>query len=168
MTSAVERAVREQDRAEHRLLGLEVVRGRERGRVPARLASLRRVRWWPRGVLDRGLANVATRPASDRRSSPRQLAVSRERGFAGLARSRESLRASCRSDYLLDDHRLDGRGDAVLDLDDDHVRADVPDRLLEVDLAPVDLDAARLADRVGDVLRGDRAEQAAVVAGLLR
>ena len=29
-------------------------------------------------------------------------------------------------------------------------------------------DAARVLDRVGDVLRGDRAEQAAVVAGLLR
>jgi hypothetical protein len=43
----------------------------------------------------------------------------------------------------------------------------VLDRLVEVDLAAVDRDAARLLDGVGDVLRGDRAEQAPVVAGLL-
>jgi hypothetical protein len=36
-----------------------------------------------------------------------------------------------------------------------------------VHLAAVDLEAARLLDGVRDVLRGDRAEQAAVVAGLL-
>ena len=42
------------------------------------------------------------------------------------------------------------------------------DRLLEVDLAAVDGDAAGVADRVGDVLRRDGAEQAPVVAGLLR
>src|SRR4051794_13759146 len=68
---------------------------------------------------------------------------------------------------LLDDHRLDGRGDAVLDLDVDHAGADRADRLLEVDLAAIDLDAASLLDRVDDVLRRDRAEQAAVVAGLV-
>src|SRR4051794_3873913 len=68
---------------------------------------------------------------------------------------------------LLDDHRLDGRGDAVLDLDVDHAGADRADRLLEVDLAAVDLDAAGLLDRVDDVLRGDRTEQTAVVAGLV-
>src|SRR6185295_14277624 len=69
---------------------------------------------------------------------------------------------------LLDDHRLDGRGDAVLDLDVDHAGADRADRLLEVDLAAIDLDAAGLLDRVDDVLRRDRAEQTAVVARLVR
>ena len=39
---------------------------------------------------------------------------------------------------LLDDDRLDRRGDAVGDLDDDHVGADVADRVVEVDVAPVD------------------------------
>ena len=56
---------------------------------------------------------------------------------------------------------------AVDDLDDDHVGADVLDRLRQVHVAFVDLQPARFADRVGDVLRGDRAEQAAVGAGLL-
>ena len=74
----------------------------------------------------------------------------------------------CGALLLLDDHGLDGRGDAVLDLDDDHARADGADRLLEVDLAAVDRDAAGLLDRVDDVLRRDGAEQAAVVAGLVR
>src|SRR3712207_7214603 len=50
---------------------------------------------------------------------------------------------------------------------DDHVRADVADRLLEVHLAAVDLEAAGVLDRLGDVLRGDGAEEAAVVARLL-
>ena len=55
----------------------------------------------------------------------------------------------------------------VGDLDDDHAGADGLDRLVEVDVAAVDRDAARLLDGVGDVLRGDRAEQAAVLAGLV-
>src|SRR5205085_12502088 len=42
------------------------------------------------------------------------------------------------------------------------------DRILEMDLAAVDADAAGVADRVGDVLRGHRTEQPAVVARLLR
>jgi hypothetical protein len=67
----------------------------------------------------------------------------------------------------LGDDRLDRRRHAVVELDDHHVGADVADRLLEVDAAAVDGDAARLADRVGDVLRGHRAEQAPVLAGLL-
>src|SRR5690242_801415 len=68
----------------------------------------------------------------------------------------------------VDDDRLDRRRDAVADPDDDLVGADVADRLLEVDVAAVDVEPAGVLDRVGDVLRGDRAEQAAVVAGLLR
>ena len=56
---------------------------------------------------------------------------------------------------------------AVDDLDDDHVGADVLDRLGQVHVAFVDPQAARFADRGGDVLGGDRAEQAPVGAGLL-
>src|SRR5829696_2250947 len=65
---------------------------------------------------------------------------------------------------LLDDHRLDGRRDAGRDLDLDHARADRLDRLVAV----VDANAARLLDGVDDVLRGDRAEEPAVVASLVR
>jgi hypothetical protein len=79
------------------------------------------------------------------------------------------VRGASRKELLLfDDHRLDGRGDVVGDLDDHHARPDGLDRLVEVDLALVELDAAGLADRIDDVLRGDGAEQAAVVAGLVR
>src|SRR5436305_925335 len=58
----------------------------------------------------------------------------------------------------LGDDGLDGRLDARGDLDGDHVRADGLDRLVEVDVPAVDPQAARLVDRVGDVLGGDRAE----------
>src|SRR5687768_9024819 len=64
----------------------------------------------------------------------------------------QSARVSLRS-Y---DHGLHRRGHPVGDLDDDHVGADVADRLVEVDLAAVHLDAAGVADRVDDVLRRDR------------
>src|SRR5687768_5094806 len=63
-------------------------------------------------------------------------------------------RASARGD-----DGLDLRRDAVLDFDGDHVRAGGLDRLVEVDAALVDLQAAGLLDRVHDVLRRDRAEQ---------
>src|SRR6185437_9412241 len=59
------------------------------------------------------------------------------------------------------------RGDAPGHLDRDHVRAGGLDRVLQLDLAAVQLQSARLAYRVNDVLRGDRAEQATVVARLL-
>ena len=55
------------------------------------------------------------------------------------------LRGHAVAEARLDDHRLDRRGDAVVDLDDHHVGADVADRLLEVDLAAVDRDAAGVA-----------------------
>src|SRR4051812_40811301 len=89
------------------------------------------------------------------------------RGSRGelLQRAPEALRTPRAGQLLLFDHqRLDGRRHAVGDLHDDHVGADVLDRLLEVDLPAVDLQAAGIADRVGDVLGRDRAEQPAVLA----
>src|SRR5688500_18042234 len=83
-------------------------------------------------------------------------------GVAELSQSARRARL-----LLLDDHRLDARDDAVGDLDLDHARAHGLDRLLEVDLAAIDADAAGLLDRLDDVLRGHRAEEAAVVARLL-
>src|SRR5919199_988877 len=77
--------------------------------------------------------------------------------FARCAFSRARVAKCDRALLLLDDHRLDGRRDAVGHLDVDHARADRADRLLQVDLAAVDADPARLADRVRDVLRRDRA-----------
>src|SRR4051794_27643002 len=59
---------------------------------------------------------------------------------------------------------LDGRGDTIVHLDRDHVRSRGLDRLVELDLAAVELQSASLADGIDDLLRGDRAEQPAVVA----
>src|SRR3954471_17906084 len=64
--------------------------------------------------------------------------------------------------------RLDLSGDALVHLDRDHVRPGRADRGLELDLPPVELQPARLLDRVDDVLRRDRAEQPAVLARSLR
>src|SRR4051812_2675371 len=100
---------------------------------------------------------VAARPAS--------LTTSRGAACGGAPGTNSR---AWRGLFLLDGHGLDGRDDAVLDLDLDHARPDGADRLLEVDLAAVDRDAAGLLDRVDDVLRRDRAEQAAVVARLVR
>src|SRR5438270_1527576 len=69
---------------------------------------------------------------------------------------------------LRDDHCLDRRGRVFGDIDDDHVRADVLDRLGQMHVASVDFQSARFSNRGHDVLRGHRAEQAAVRAGLLR
>src|SRR3954470_17983783 len=63
---------------------------------------------------------------------------------------------------------LDLGSNALVDLDRDHVRAGGPDRVLQLDLSLVELQPTRLLDRVDDVLRGDRAEQPAVVARRLR
>ena len=48
------------------------------------------------------------------------------------------------------------------------VQADVADRLSEVDPMPVDLHPRRRLDRLGDLRRGDRAEQPTVGTGLCR
>ena len=53
---------------------------------------------------------------------------------------------------LVHDHGLDGCDHARGDLDLDHVRAKLPDRLLEADVALVDAKPARLLDRVDDLL----------------
>src|SRR3954471_17279152 len=66
------------------------------------------------------------------------------------------------------DDRLDLSRDALVHLDRDHVRPGRADRGLELDLPPVELQAARLLDRVDDVLRRDRAVQPPVLARRLR
>src|SRR5215210_4932109 len=99
----------------------------------------------------------------------RSLGTARERQRPPSGRPLESGRGAVpRALLLLDHHRLDRRGHAVLDLDYDHARADRLDRLVEVDVTAVDRDAARVLDRVGDVLRCHRSEEPAVVAGLVR
>src|SRR3954467_14700255 len=50
------------------------------------------------------------------------------------------------------DDRLDLRCDAVVHFHRDHVGPGVADRLLELDLAAIELHAARLLDRIDDVL----------------
>src|SRR5919106_2542664 len=52
---------------------------------------------------------------------------------------------------LLGDDRLHLRGDAAADLDLDHERADLADRLREVDPLAVDLQPAGVPDRVRDL-----------------
>src|SRR3954471_8712927 len=77
----------------------------------------------------------------------------------GLARAESSGRR---------DDGLDLSGDSLVHLDRDHVRPGRADRIVELDLPLVELQAARLLDRLDDVLRRDRAEQPAVVARRLR
>ncbi len=56
---------------------------------------------------------------------------------------------------------------AIGELDLDHEGADLAERLLEADLAPVDAQVASLTNRVDDLLGADRAEQLAVLARAL-
>src|SRR2546421_4770742 len=86
-----------------------------------------------------------------------------EMATATQAKSRPGTRASGGGD-----DRLYLSGDALVDLDRDHVRTGRANRVIELHLPPVELQATSLLDRVDDVLRGDGAEQAAVVAGRLR
>src|SRR5690242_8736816 len=98
-------------------------------------------------------------PSDDRvRETPRESKrpASRETG-----RTKNGGRASALG---LDDDRHLGR-EALVDLDRDLVRAERLDRLLEVDLVPVDGDPAP-AERLGDVLVVDRAVELAALADL--
>src|SRR5829696_498643 len=65
----------------------------------------------------------------------------------------------------LGDDRLDRGGRPAANLDLDHVGAGLANRILEADLLAIDLDPARGLDRVGDLGRGDRAEELAVLPG---
>src|SRR5690606_20346232 len=60
---------------------------------------------------------------------------------------------------------VDGRRDLGVQLDGDLVRAGALDRVDDLDAAAVDLGPAGGLHGVGDVARGDRAEQAAGLAG---
>src|SRR3954447_4178257 len=64
--------------------------------------------------------------------------------------------------------RLDLSRDSLVHLDRDHVRPGRADRILELDLPLVELQAARLLDRVDDVLRRDRAVQPPILTRRLR
>jgi hypothetical protein len=66
---------------------------------------------------------------------------------------------------LFGDDRLDAGGRSASQLNLDHVGAGLVDRLLEADLAAVDLQTAGITNRVRDLLRRDRAEELAVLAG---
>src|SRR5436190_7746265 len=98
------------------------------------------------------------------------MAIGRANVSAGAAAADEGSRyLRCFVTKLLltlDDHRFHvGRG-ALGELDLDQVGADVTDRLLELDLALVDLQAARVADRIGNLGGRDRPVEAAIGAGL--
>src|SRR4051794_24835894 len=82
------------------------------------------------------------------------------------AREQRRRRPALDSAFLGDDrlHRGDG---AIGELDLDHVGADLANRLLEADLAPVDAKITSVLDRVGDLLGPDGAEELAVLAGTL-
>jgi hypothetical protein len=53
------------------------------------------------------------------------------------------------------------------DFDGDHVSARGPDGVLELNAPLVEPNAAGLADRVNDLLRGDRAKEATIIARLV-
>jgi hypothetical protein len=79
----------------------------------------------------------------------------------------ELPRPEPRGPFLLADDRLDRGSRAVGQLDLDHEGAEFAQRLVEFDFAFVDSQVASLAQRVGDLLRPDRSEQLAVLAGPL-
>jgi hypothetical protein len=64
-----------------------------------------------------------------------------------------------------DDHHGHGDGDVGVELDDHVDLAELLHRLVETDATTVDLDAALSLDRVGDVGRGDGAEELAALSG---
>src|SRR5438132_6683513 len=64
---------------------------------------------------------------------------------------------------LLDDHGLDGRMHLWSDLDLDHMGSELPDRLLEPHLAPVDPEVPCLLHGLHDLLRRDRAVKATIL-----
>ena len=106
----------------------------------------------PRGGQGRRQPRPQGRPRRGRGRGPRMAARDR-----GLSRAK---RYFCSATIVFTD--------AVAPpgkLDLDHVGADLADRVVEVDLAAVDLEPARLGDRVGDLGAGDRAVELAVLAG---
>src|SRR4051812_4754225 len=82
------------------------------------------------------------------------------------AREQRRRRQALGSAFLGDDrlHRGDG---AIGELDLDHVGADLANRLLEANLAPVDAQVAGILDRVSDLLGPDGAEELAILTSAL-
>src|SRR4051812_9310679 len=91
-----------------------------------------------------------------------------EMATAAQATERPGTRSGRPATSARRDDRLYLRRDALVHLDRHHVGSGGADRVVELDLALVQLEAARLLDRVDDVLRGDRSEQPPVVARGLR
>ncbi len=147
----VQRAVRQQDRAEHRLLGLDVVRRGDHARGGAR-----RRRWMSRPRSSRraslGSPLAASRRAISQIATGKGRVAGHERMFAAARRRSRMARrrpsSAARGGYFLATTIvLIVAVHAVDDLDDDHVGADVLDRLLEVHAAFVEPQPARFADR---------------------
>src|SRR4051794_1455039 len=111
-----------------------------------------------------GRSSLGRRPVAQARSTPLFLLAPQNCREVVAKPGRSPAEAL----LVFDDHRLDGCDNARRDLDLDDAGADRLDRLAEPDVVPVDREAARLLDRVSDVLRRDRAEQAAVLARLVR
>src|SRR4051812_39720608 len=112
-------------------------------------------RWWPlvmgrsRALMRRapslGGGPEASRAPSAKAAHPalnRCDSAQSRHGSAALALASASGRRP--ELLLLDHHGLDVGEHAVADLDRHHARADRADRLVEVHLAPVDVDPARL------------------------
>ena len=69
---------------------------------------------------------------------------------------------------LLGDDRLDRCLDAAVEFNLDVVAAGLLDRLIEANLALVELNTASFEDRIGNILRRNRTEETTVFAGLRR
>src|SRR6476469_10060409 len=106
-------------------------------------------------MLDARRAGGPPHDTTRRRDRPRVSPGEQARGGGACGRSLA---------LGLDDDR-DLGGHALEDADRDLVRAERLERLLEVDLVLVDRDAAT-PERVGDVLRGERAVELAALADL--
>src|SRR4051794_561486 len=104
---------------------------------------------------------------SERAQPKRVRALARRVRRVGRRGEPMAPQPNARGSAFLGDDRLHRGDGAVGKLDLDHVGADLAQGLLETDLTAVDTQIASVADRVGDLLGADRAEQLAVLAGAL-
>src|ERR1700710_676318 len=135
-----------------------IVARSERAQWKCVLALARRVR----RVGKRGEPMPASLAAPGRGRAGAPMAGCDER-----ARPEQRRRLPASGSAFLSDDRLHRGDGAIGELDLDHMGADLADRLLEADLAPVDAQVTGVLDRVGDLLGPDGAEELAVLAGTL-